>query len=425
MYSQYHKNDGVNFNLLTNVTEVFTGDKNSVVQDISAIVLAHDRSIAISPGKVPLDLLFNEALVYTDAIDETDDLAKVVVYASKGQEFFREVLTKQTEEFQEYLLFTQSLPEEGIENVASDTAADTPDAQTTYSSTKTVQPPDILDTIISGLQLCVAVLETLGGTVSSHTSAVSYIESFARDLVAVADDLIPNFSDSSRAVAIEEIQRNEYLVAKSYVQALSCSDLASVYEVWDSMEIPNIPQKFMLAADTTESVMERLELNKSPDGPHDALELYWSALSKMNIYFKNAHELLNAEYQNKKTTTGSTGIGALIDQICRVYIARCDIDLQRSQIQIQQGQKHAQVLMYNAKAFLKNCMNLAKVSGGIRETAVEKAQRERRRYEAISRLCVVEGKTSVEELNSILGRGKWEDDLASYRELWYFHRFLK
>lgn len=426
VYSQYQKNDGVDFNRLTNVAEVLTGDSSSVVQDISAIVVAHERSIAVSAEKVPLDLLFNAALVYTDAIDETDDLARVTVYATRAQELFREVLKQQIDEFQEYLQFAKTLPQEGNEAVESDTDAGVPDAQESYSSSKTPQPPDILDTAISGLQFCLTVLETLGATLSSHAGAVNYIESFARDLVTVADDLIQNFSESSNAAAIEEPQRNEYLVAKSYVHALSCSDLATVYEVWDAGDLPNIPLKYMLAADTTESVLERLELDKSGVGQQDGLELYWTALSKMNIYFKSAHELLNAEYQSKKAAAGSVaGVGALIDQICRVFIARSDIDLQRSQIQNEQGQKNSQVLLNNAKAFLKNAMNLAKVSGGLREMAVEKAQRERRRYEAVSRLCVLEGKTLPEELNSILGSGMWEEDLAGYRELWYFHKFLR
>lgn len=409
----------MNLQKLTNVAEVLTGDENSVVQHILAIILAHERSMAIDPDNVSLDLLFNSALVYTEAIDENEEYDIVALYATIAQDFFRKVLKQQVNEFQDFLLFTLALPEN---NEAPISSSEAPDSRAMYSSTKTAQPPDILDTVISGLQLCQAVLENMGRLVPSHGSPVNHLESFAQDLVTIADDLVQNFTDSTKAVAIEESQRNEYLISKTYVRALLCSDLAGVYLVWESANLPNIPQKFMLAADSIECILERLDLNTGASGPEDVLNLYWGALSKMNIYFKNAQELLNEEYQAKKGPAVSVGV--LIDQICRVYIARSDIDLQRCQIQNEQGQKNSQVLLNNAKAFLKNCMNLAKVSGGIRETAMEKAQRERRRYEAVSRLCLLEGKSTPEELNNILGSGMWEEDFANYKDLWYFQRFL-
>lgn len=424
VYSQYSKNDGVKVLRLNNVGEVLTGDENSVVQDISAIVAAHERSIDINPGSVPLDLFFNTALVYTDAIEETEDSRLMEEYATKGQALFKEVLRQQVSEFQEFLQFTQELDSENSPEFSAQAPSPTENQQ--YTSTKTVQPPDLLDTVISGLGLCQAVLESVGKASGSLLSTIAFIGPFAHQFCIVANDLVHEYTgESSKAAPIDQSQRDEYLVIKAYIQALSCPDLHQVYEVWDSEGLPKTSQRYMLAADSIGTVLDRLEIN---NGPQSHVDIYWTALTKMNNYFKQAQELLNAEYQQMKSKTmtdAELGVGALIARIASVYIARSDIDLQRSQLQHEQGQKNSQVLFNNAKAFLKNAMNLAKVSGGIREKAIEKAQRERRRYEAVSRLCVLDNKTSPEELNTILGQGSWEEELASYRELWYFQPFLR
>lgn len=427
VYTQYMKTDGVEVLQLVNVGEVLTGDEKSVVQEISAIVTAHEQSIAVWPERAPNDLLFNTALVYTEAIEDIEEAGLVAEFAKKGEELFAKVLNNQKTEFDDFLKSTLELgtadEEPSSEQIPEQQAL--PDQNQQYVWTKTVQPPDILDTVISGLGLCQSVLEKNGSILGLLQESLTSLSMFADALSECANQLAREFfNDSSRAAPIEQTQLDEYLVAKQYIQALASPNLQTVYQIWDEQSLPDTPQRYMLAADSIGTIIEKLGLN---GGPATAADEYWSALTQMNNYLKKAQEYLNAEYQQKKSKTMSDselGLGALIAQISSVYIARSDIDLQRSQIQNENAQKHSQVLLNNAKAFLKNAMNLAKLSGGIREKVVEKAQRERRRFEAVSRLCLLEGKSSGQELDSILGQNTWQEDLANYRDLWYFQAFL-
>lgn len=437
VYSQYFKTDGVDVARLHNVGEVLTGDSRSVVQPIFDILTAHERALSVDPEAAAGDLYFNTALVYTDAIEETDDPALIETYWTKGRALFLQVLHQQTSEFQEFLEFAKG--SSGVAEEATGSGdpqnAPSPGANQQYTSEKTVQPPDVLDTVISGLGLCQTVLESVDGVPGALEHTVAQIRPFALDICLVAQSLLSEYADkgnsgdtdvleSPQAALIDHSHAGEYYVVQAYVQALSVPDLAQVYEIWDSPTLPNTPQRYMLAADSIETVLHRHGINADAQSHAD---VYWAALTKMNLYYKQALELLNSEYSQQKTKLAgdtSLGVGELIARIASVYIARSDIDVQRSQLHHEQAVQHADVLLNNSKAFLKNAMNLAKVSGGIREKAVEKAQRERKRYEAVSRLCVLEGKTDPADLNSILGPGNWESEVANYHDLWYFHRFF-
>lgn len=420
VFTQYMKTDGVEVLNLVNVAEVLTGDENSVVQEISPIVTAHEQSISIWPERAPSDLLFNTALVYTEAIEDTEDADMIGQYAEKAENLLSKVLANQRSEFEDFLRSTLETVSEP--NVSEQSI---PDQNQEYVSVKTVQPPDMLDTVISGLGLCQSVLEKNTNVLISLGDTLASLSMFSESLVEFATNLIEEFfNDLTKAAAIEQAQLNEFIVARQYIKALATADLGTVYEIWSDSSLPEIPQRYMLAADCIGTMIEKQGVNSGPAAFPDQ---YWTALTQMNNHLKKAQELLNADYQLAKLkamTDTELGVGSLIAQISSIYVARSDIDLQRSQIQNENAQKHSTVLLNNAKAFLKSAMNLAKVSGGIREKVVEKLQRERRKYEAVSRLCVLEGKTSHEELDNILGVGSWQEDFASFRELWYFQSFL-
>lgn len=403
VHSQFAKADGVDVSQLKNVSEILTGDDTSVVQDIHHILLAHERSMEVNPGAVPLDLFYNSALVYTEAIEESEDFGEMESMAYKAQAIIKEVLRQQIAEFQEFLVLF----------LAPATAEVAPEENQEFTSSKTVQPPDIVDSVIAGYGLAQAILEGVEGQAELQ-SAVSFVAPFVQDLEAVVVE-IKSLGDSELVAPVEKDQENEYLLAKACTQALSCSSLEEVYGVWEHARLPEIPQRYMLAADSIETVIERFG---SEIDPQD----YWGALTRMNNFLKKAQELLGAEQRAKNPN--DLGVGALISQLASVYIARSDVDLQRSQLPLEAAQKNLEVLQKNAKAFLKNAMNLAKVSGGIRETALERAHREKRRIEAISRLCVLEGKSTSEELDAIMGQGTWQDDWTQILELWFFQTFL-
>lgn len=421
VYTTYSNTDGVNVRKLGNVNDVLTGDERSVVQPIESIVEAHEIALLRCLADSSLDTLFNAALVYTEAIEvlsnPPDD------YALKAMNLLKEVLTKQVLEFQDFL---RIMLEPQLEAPSSGNEAAPEDLQ--YTSSKTVQPPEIMETINSAYGLAQAILENVDAEQSKLAAAVALLQPFINEVDAVAEDLLQKFSfqnntNSDLVASIDLEQVETYSIGKASYMSLCSGSLDFLYKTWELEDLPDVSQRYMLAADCVDTLLERFDVSINPDSVDS--EVYWGALCKMNIYFKRAQELLSGQLQTARSQTQHEGIGTLIAQLARVYIARSDVDLQRSQLGTDAAQKNSQVLFNNAKAFLKNAMNLAKTTGGIRERAIEKWQRESRRFEAVSRLCVLEGKLDPQELNAIMGEGAWEEYMAGYKEFWYFQRFLQ
>lgn len=420
VYSVYMGSDGVDFTRIGNVDEVLTGNESSVVQPIGAIVAAHESALLHLPATGATDCLYNAALVYTEALESMD--TPPVEYAIKAQSLLREVLSTQSQEFLDFLR-TMLEPDQGSSNIDTNVAPES----LQYTSSKTVQPPDILETLNSGLSLVRAVLENIGLEPGTLEAAVASVEQFVREVDGGASDIILSYAEQnnqhSEIVASVELQQvEEYAIGKAACAALSSDSLDNVYNIWDSENLPVSAQRYMLAADCIDTLLERQNVSSDPGGVDG--NLYWAALTKMNLYFKTAQELLTEELRVAKTNTQAEGVGTIIGQLARVYIARADVDLQRCQLGTEAAQKNSTVLLNNCKAFLKSAMNIAKTSGGFRERAVEKLHREKRRYEAVSRLCVIEQKLHRDELNSIMGNGVWESYMAQYLEFWYFQRFF-
>lgn len=420
VHIQYMKTDGVDVHRLSNIQEVLTGDSNSVLQDIGHIIEAHEAALQIDLLNPPLDLQYNTALVYTEAIEEAETLHEDTVY--KAMALFQEVLRRQVSEFQDFLKDMLDPEPSSTQDV------DVPSEQQQYSSSKTTQPPDILGTVVSAYGLVQAILESLSGDSGELEAAISQISVMTSAVDDVASEIIQKYSFQNNqhadiVASIEQEQLNEYQIVKATCQALSSNNLRSIYEIF-KQDLPDTSERYMLAADAVDTALERFGVSLNPQAIDT--ETYWQALTNINAYFKSAQDHLSAELQKAKSGLADRelGLGTLIAQICKVYIARADVDLQRSQLEHDVAQKNSAVLFKNAQAFLKNAVNLSKTSGGIREKAVEKSQRERRRVEALSRLCVLEGKLDANELNKSIGVGLWETDVAGYKEFWYFQRFF-
>lgn len=359
VYTHYTRVDAVDYGALANVAEVLTNDDRSVVQDITAIVHAHELALAVAhdtDGRA--DLLYNAVLAYTDLIEDADDAAALRAGA-RAAELVRE------------LIQMQLLPQTEAES------------------------QELRESIAAAFKLAQSVVESCPGQAAPLVQEVAQYQ-------------------TAYGAVLSEDGSGECAVAYAYLQALTAPDWALLYLVWDG-PLPETPERYMLAADSIETVLTARGTNALADADP---ETYWAALTKMNAYYKQAQDVLAADYQ-RKTKLGELGVGSLISQLAKVHIARSDVDLQRSQLPTEQARSHAQVLVNNAKAFLKNAMNLAKASGGIRETQVEKLERERRRIEAVLRLAVLEGKTP-DEMNAIMGPGRWEADVREYADLWYF-----
>lgn len=107
-------------------------------------------------------------------------------------------------------------------------------------------------------------------------------------------------------------------------------------------------------------------------------------------------------------------------------IARADLNLQMSMIKdYEPSMKNQAALLQNSRTLLKSSMNIANTSGGLRERAIEKLDREKKLSEAVFRLCLLEGKTSLEELDQIMTRPRWLREYKETKRIDIYNEYLK
>lgn len=440
VYNQYFKTDGVSVYDLNNVEDAISDGEDSVVQNLSEIVSAHEKAIDVANSlnvRIPLDLLFNTALVYTEVIEiqqenESDNFDTVLEYGYKTQGIFQNLIELQTAELQKFINDLNEITSDSLStnNIAS--SNDTSPQEEEFTSEEVLQPSDVFETIISAYRLAQAVLENISDPNSQLMRSLDMINPFLSTCEAVADDLILSFGErnntkSDMISSITQENVDDYQICKTYIKGLAINEFSKVYELWNSDELPQTPERYMLAADNIQTMIDRNDINLiSACSNQTIAEFYWKALTQMGKYYKQSQELLNTLLTEKKKRPSGTddGIGSIISQISNIIIARSDIDLQRSQLQnYEPALKHKVVLFQNCKTFLKNAMNISNTTGGLRERITEKLQREKRKAEAVMRLCILEHKSSLQELDSILGRQKWTAELPNLSKLGYFDAF--
>lgn len=442
VYNQYFKTDGVSVYDLTNVEDAISGGKDSVVQNLSEIVSAHEKAIDVAQSlniRIPLDLLFNTALVYTEVIEiqqdnESDNFDTVLEYGYKTQGIFQNLIELQTAELQKFLNDLNEITSDAssTNNNNTPSGSEKPPQEEEFTSEEVLQPSDVFETIISAYRLAQAVLENVSDPNSQIMPSLDMVNPFLSTCEAVADDLVLNFGERNNAKSdmissITQDNIDDYQICKAYIKGLAINDASKLYDLWNNSELPHTPERYMLAADNIQTMIDRNDINlNSANSNQKIAEFYWKALTQMGNYYKQSQELLNTQLTEKKKRPSGTddGIGSIISQISNIIIARSDIDLQRSQLQnYEPASKHKDVLFQNCKTFLKNAMNIANTTGGLRERITEKLQREKRKSEAVMRLCILENKSSLQELDSILGRQKWTTELPNLSKLGYFEAF--
>lgn len=363
VHTQYIAGD-IDVTRLDNVGEVLTGDERSVCQDIGNVVAAHEAALNACGSDSPIDLMFNTATAYSQWLEEAESPADFMRGAHRAVELVRAVWQIQI----------------------SDHA-----------------PPEVLlETAEAGLAVARAVLEN---TPATELDA-------ARLLVA---ELVKEV-DSTPTPEGEGIDSIEYanirallLVARTCVEALASDSVAATCSVLEPL---STPEGHMLAADCIEAVILRFGI----DNPETDAQSYWDALSAMDTHLKLAQQMLLAQRNNNKSDVGAGGRSA---QLAMVYIARADIDLQRSQLPLDSARTHAAILEKNVKAFLTNASAVARATGGLRETVLERTQRQRRWCEAQVRLAILEQR----DWRGI-GPG-CEAVFADCAAQWYFRKWLE
>lgn len=435
VYNIYFKTDGVDVYGLANIGDVLTGDETSVIQNLSAIVTAHEQACSIGErlfnGNIPQDLLYNLILAYTEVIEveqensSTKDFNQMLLLGAKVQDLIRKLIADQYHDLEKFVIELNLAT--GSSNDAATTSATGHEEQREeeYTSETIVQPTDIFETVLTGYRMSQSIYENVA-VVGDLTRANDLINPFITYLDGVGAEL-HKFTDESLALITEE-QVQEYKILHQYILGLATNDLDQILGLWNDSSLPETEATYMLAADNIQTFIDRNDITLANSEANEEMGLvYWKALTNMDGKLKLAANILQQKFNTKsKLPSGSeenNDLSSLISQLSDIMIARSDIDLQRCQIDITIAKKNGEVIFKNSKTFLKNAMNFANTSGGLRERAGEKLTREYRKLQAVIRLCLLEGKTSVQELDTIMGRQRWQGELPNLVRLGYFTKF--
>lgn len=420
-----------------------------VVQNISDIRIAYENSLnsAQRLDQVLNDLLYNYAIVYLEWLEsqqeeeeETGSLVsfeQVVEVYDRVQGIFQNLLNSQLEELERFVNDLKSIDSNNIgggdiyDGNSSSSGDET--KQEELTSEEVVQPTDLFETVLSSYKLIQSVYES----VSSNDLILSVSQLVSPLLEIndrVANELIIKYSEASHVnsmvsnITLKDV--NELKLVKLNLLALAETDIFRLLDIWKiDNEIPEtLPEKFMVVSDSLQALLDRNDINLltiNSQGTESDKDTFWKILTFQNNMLKKAQELLNDQMQSqKKSNLQLEDLGSLIAQISEVVIARADIELQRSLIKnYSQSVNNHLILMTNCKNLLKNAINIASLNGGLRERMMVKVNREQCKLEAVFRLCILENKTSVEELDRAMTRNKWVNELPNLKKLGLYDDF--
>lgn len=432
VYNQYVNAEEVDLNSLENVGNATSGNSDSVSQPISVVLRAHEEAMLIAGGSASTDLMYNYACVHTALLEDEDVSPEDILKAGQTAiGLFQQVLIKQVNDLKSFASEIQGIVTQESDSQsthAGNNGNSGNPLQEEHTSEEVLQPTDVLDTIIASYKLVSAMLE--GSVTTSITQAMDMGQPFLSTCDSIASELMSSFSESTNPTpemisSVDPEMYDEYTVNKAYVNSFAhLHDLELYIAYWNADSLPQMFERYMLAADGLDLFMDAHDLNVEVKEA-EKTKLLWKCLTQMNSYYKSAQDLLQAQLQqSSKAPSGvNGGVGTLISQICKVMVARTDIEVQRSQLQFELAQKSQEVLLKNAKTLLKNAMKYAETTGGLRERANEKLQREKRKSEIVMRLCILEQKTSISELDSIMGRLRWIGELPQIVELKFYKKW--
>ncbi|WEJ95782.1 hypothetical protein PSN45_003309 [Yamadazyma tenuis] len=439
VYNQYFQTDGVHINELINVDDVLLSAQ-SVVQKLPTVVESHERALQLSKDlrtQPSMDLLYNTGVAYTQVLEDIKNhgdiqLIEVMELGTKAKGLFQNLLDRQVTQLQSFVEELDSMGQTSNLQDPSEFSHDsTIDSQNAVGE-DTLQPPHVFETITLCYKLSHAILENTENPTQDIPIFRELVEPFLSTCDHIADNLIGSFSgtknlQSEFLSSISDQQINEYKISKAYNHSLILNDLSEIISWWESSlsTIADIPEKYLAVSDSLQGFLDRndISLKTCNESNHqEMIKTFWQALTIMTNNLKKAQELMNGQKQALQKS-GGDNLGTLVSQLSNVLIARSDIDIQRCQLNDEQAIKNQSILLQNSKVFLKNASTLAGTSGGLRERAVEKLSRKQRQVESVTRLCLLENKTTVEELDVIIGRSRWVREVASLKKLEYFDSF--
>ncbi|CAK9440155.1 uncharacterized protein LODBEIA_P42550 [Lodderomyces beijingensis] len=447
VYLLFKNNDGLDVETLENVDEVIFA-QDSVVQELSQIYDLHFKCLEILQplGDLSSDLVFNTIAVCVEALESDQSknggasYEEICAVFSKAWVLLEMLVQRQVSELENFVeelaKITDTRPQ-GSDTDTNNSAPQSGQKEEEYESEETTQPVDLYETIVLGHRLVQALYE------SSDRDQVENSRNLSSSCLELMNGVTRVLTQSFSAQAtdknsmlenISEEQLSSLAISHTSLAVLSQNDVSRAVEMWQSSPIANTAEKYMVASDNVQTLLERNEVGLDkliilgPQEPQDAgKQLFWQALKFQNATLQSAEAQLSETLAAKRKAPSGVelGIGSIIVQIAGLKIARADINFQMSRIpDFPNSASHASQLVQNVKILLKAAANLANTSGGLRERQTEKINRDTKLSEAIFRLCLIEGKSSIDELDQIMTRPRWIKQVPEIRNLGYYDSLI-
>lgn len=438
VYQNYSKTRAVIRGDLVNVNDALIGEEHAVLQDLPYIISVHEKTIGIAlriSGNVPKDLLFNTALVYTEALEDEEmnlesDFSVALELGSKALDMIAKLLSTQTNELVQFTAELDALKNYSSGELGLFAKVNNEGTSRTeeLTSEEAVQPPEIFETVLEGFNAIQSILENVSDPSTPLRQAHDLINPYLTEFKQVAENLTSNFSElnSNRNEMVLPISKDmlgDALIRECCVTVLSANELENATFIWNGSDLPSTPEKYMVAADSLQTLLDRNDINVETEGQDKGIgELYWKTLTQMSEYYRTAQGLLTE--RKSELFKANESCGLVIAQIGEVIIARADVDLQRAQISsVEISGNTREVLLKNVNTLLRNALQVTNTTGGLRERVTERLEREKKKSGAALRLCILEKKITLSELDRIIGRKKWLEELPELVKLRFFKRF--
>lgn len=365
-----------------NTDDFLFGD--TVVKPLDQIMNTHEQSMN---GRESMDLSYNLGLVYIDVLETSqlsDDNVDVLQIYQKGQELFKNLINTQINQLRSFINDLSK-----IDNDHSSSNED-PQSVTEAVTEEVLQPNDVFDTIVSGYKLIQAFL----GNITSIADIPSFqqvVGDFSLFLESIVGEFLNSFTESTNTQSqyLSSVTNNQiidYQITKAFISSLISQSFTEINNFWDV--VPPSAERFMSQSDAVQAIIDRNDDNDST---------LWLGLTLITQTLKKAQDDL---LERRKTTV--EGLGKLNEQYAQVLIQRADIDVQRGLLPLPQAQNSKEVLMKNARTFLTSAMRIANSSGGLRERAIEKAGRNKKKLESVARMCILD-KKDEDQIMEIMG----------------------
>ncbi|CDK24655.1 unnamed protein product [Kuraishia capsulata CBS 1993] len=394
VHNQFVRQEGIILDSLESVEAA-----REVIQPLERIVEIHEHALSKcrARGVVPWELVYNTAMAYSELVEklaeDENNWRETLESGIKARDMFSAVLGIQREELKKLVdisatVATSEAASENLNNTNNEPSQ--ADQGENYMTEETVLPDTILETVTQCYKLVGSVYETTADPNRLSESRLAFQSfsdqldnlvaevniSFAPSLDLGEDQLIPRIT--TEALERLKLERLAMLCSQS-------TQFEEISAIWMREEntLADSAEKHMVYADCIQTLMDKFD--NIPDH-----FVWWTQLSTMLRQLQIAAGILTTELGNSK---GKDIYSQMISQLCAVIIARADIEKQRSQLETSDAAKNRELLLKNCTQLLKNAGNYASMSGGLREGMTDRLVREKRKREAILRLCLLENKS--------------------------------